>query len=70
MFGPLRNFRCFQCKEVVNDSMDVCPFCGVTIGLLAGRLSKRPGPRAVALGITCGVRSTSSHCRDHQRLFL
>ena len=31
MFAQPRTFRCIKCNEVVNDSMDVCPFCGVTI---------------------------------------
>jgi hypothetical protein len=31
MFAQPRTFRCAHCKEVVNDSMDVCPFCGGAI---------------------------------------
>ncbi len=31
MFSQLRTFQCPQCREVVNESMERCPFCSNTI---------------------------------------
>lgn len=31
MFSPPRTFRCPNCNEVVNDSMEKCPFCAVAL---------------------------------------
>jgi hypothetical protein len=31
MFGQMQTFPCPNCREIINDSMEVCPFCSVPV---------------------------------------